>query len=318
LAGVMAGFAVALWLGAVAPLAGAIVSSWGALTILHALAVAVATGLALLVATAGALLAVDWRADILSRQAWAQMNIATAELTLPIGAVSHSDFDPRYLPAVDDEALGRIFQARRCAPRAPVLGSSERVSTSVVATSEDELPGHAIRAVPGTLRAGATIVAAANRKGSCGGRAVARARLVVNGSAWWGWPGAEYTLSPILAQRHTADIVVLGSRQGDQARAPPERSAGSDVSGSTEPPSCRGPPQAGHRACAVEATSAKPAPGRAPAAGKVPATDPMVHDNLAEQVPVCAAELDVIETYLGHVVQDLLASSMGGAGHEQT
>jgi hypothetical protein len=36
--------------------------------------------------------------------------------------------------------------------------------------------------------------------------------------------------------------------------------------------------------------------------------DPIVRDNLGHQVPVCAAELDVIETYLDQVLRDLLAS----------
>jgi hypothetical protein len=42
--------------------------------------------------------------------------------------------------------------------------------------------------------------------------------------------------------------------------------------------------------------------------GALRAVDPVVHDNLAHQVPVCAAELDVIETYLDQVLLDLLAS----------
>jgi hypothetical protein len=42
-------------------------------------------------------------------------------------------------------------------------------------------------------------------------------------------------------------------------------------------------------------------------------------DNLGDnQVPVRAAELDVIETHLDHVLRDLLASSMGGSEQEQT
>ena len=43
--------------------------------------------------------------------------------------------------------------------------------------------------------------------------------------------------------------------------------------------------------------------------GKWPAADPIVRDDLGNQVPVSAAELDVIETYLDQMLRELLASS---------
>ena len=322
LAGLMTGLGAALWLGAIAPLAGVIGASWGALTIVHALAAAATAALALLVTAAGALLAADLRAEVQSCQAWAQINVAPAEVSLPVVAVTRGDLDPRYLPTMDNEVLQRVFQARRFSAWVPMLCSTERldgterISAWAGGTSQDDLIGQAAQAVPRTLPAAATITAASHRRAPGAGHAAARARLVVNASAWPAWPGAECILSPTAAQRRTADIIVLGSRQVDQARPLPEGSAGSNISSSTEPPSCRGPPQAGHRSCAGRTAPAKLSPERAP---HVPApTDPIVGDNLGDQVPVCAAELDVIETYLDHVLLDLLASSAGGSEQEQT
>jgi hypothetical protein len=54
-----------------------------------------------------------------------------------------------------------------------------------------------------------------------------------------------------------------------------------------------------------------------PPADVLPTADPIVRDNLGNQVPVCAAELDVIETYLDHVLRDLLASSTAGSQKEE-
>jgi hypothetical protein len=36
--------------------------------------------------------------------------------------------------------------------------------------------------------------------------------------------------------------------------------------------------------------------------------DPIVRDNLGDPVPITAAEVDAIETYLGPALRDLLAS----------
>jgi hypothetical protein len=35
----------------------------------------------------------------------------------------------------------------------------------------------------------------------------------------------------------------------------------------------------------------------------------IVRDDLGPQIPICAAELEVIKTYLGHVLDGLLAAS---------
>ena len=82
-----------------------------------------------------------------------------------------------------------------------------------------------------------------------------------------------------------------------------------------------GPRKERHRSCAVGVAPAKLSPERAPyvpGAGKWPAADPIVRDNLGDQVPVCAAELDVIDTYLDQVLRDLLASPQADSEQEQS
>ena len=85
LAGAAAGRGSALWLYAVAPIAG-IDGVWGALTVVHALAVAVIAVLAMLITTASTLVAADWRADADSRQAWAQIYSAASTFSPPVNA----------------------------------------------------------------------------------------------------------------------------------------------------------------------------------------------------------------------------------------
>ena len=86
-AGALAGLGSALWLNVVGPFAG-LVAAWGALILVNALAIAVVAVLAMLVTTAGTLLAADWRADAASRQAWAEIDVAAAELRLPAEGVA--------------------------------------------------------------------------------------------------------------------------------------------------------------------------------------------------------------------------------------
>jgi hypothetical protein len=42
-----------------------------------------------------------------------------------------------------------------------------------------------------------------------------------------------------------------------------------------------------------------------------------VRDNLGHPVPVCAAEVDAIETYLGTILDELFASSKAGSEPER-
>jgi hypothetical protein len=332
LAGAIVAFGSALWLNAIAPLAGLIAASWGAVTIIHAFAVAVAAVLAMLVTAAGALLAADWRADVQSRQTWAQLGPTAVEWSLPVGAAAPWEIDMRYLPVVDNEALRHISRAHRFASAEPVLQvitevldtSPEITCTQAInagAVSELGASDRALRKFASTVCAAASNAVASRRGPPLArrvGRAAPQTRLAANANAGSGWPARdECILTRTLPGSQTADIIVLGSSRDDRTQPFPDGSVGGNIARSAEPPNCRGPPQVvRHRTRATETTPAKLSVDSAPhllTAGALPTADPVVRDNLGQQVPVCTAELDVIETYLDHVLRDLLASSTGGS-----
>jgi len=243
------------------------------------------------------------------------------------------EIDPRYLPAADSEALRRIFRAHRVASALPVLpaitGAAPEITCpqgiSSGTVSELRIADRALRTLASTGPANASN-AAASRRGPPvalrAGRATPLTRLVANANAWSGWPSRDVCLLTRTGPEwRSADIVVLSKSRDDQARPTPDRSEGGNIASSTEPPSCRGPPQVvGHRSRAAAMTPAKlsdKSARQATAVGALPTANPVVRDNLGRQVPVCAAELDVIETYLDQVLRDLLVSSTAGSEQEQ-
>lgn len=355
-AGALAGLGSGLWLNVVGPFAG-LVAAWGALVLVNTLAVAVVAVLAMLVTTAGTLLAADWRAEVPSRQARTEIGVAAAEFRLPIGTAALPQIDPRYLSATDTEALRSVFRAHRFAPPAPALQTitqmpaaicAPRIGTSAepipalttrdvapeitchqgisaAVVSEVRISGRALRKRASTVPAEAATTVTSRRGlpfALRAGRAAPRIRLVANANVWSGWPGRdECILTRTLPGRHTADVVVLSSSWDDRNRLPPEACKRGSIASSTEPPSCRGPPQVvGHRSRATETMPASlsgKSARQGPGAGALPTADPIVRDNLGPQVSVCTAELDVIETYLDHVLRDLLASSTAGSAQEE-
>jgi hypothetical protein len=112
-----------------------------------------------------------------------------------------------------------------------------------------------------------------------------------------------------------ARIIVLGARQGDQT-TPAEPYADGEIGSSTEPPSCRGPPSHRRSLHAKAVTAAKPSIDPAPGAPALSAGDPGVRDDLGEPIPVTAAEVDVIETYLGSLLDELLGSRAGSESRQ--
>jgi hypothetical protein len=59
-------------------------------------------------------------------------------------------------------------------------------------------------------------------------------------------------------------------------------------------------------------------PGTVGTVGALRPADSIVHDNLGRRVLVCAAELDVIETYLDHVLRDVLATTNSDQGGQKS
>jgi hypothetical protein len=294
----------------------------------HVVLVPAAVGVAMLIAAAGALLVADWWADLESRQAWAGFAPLVAEWTGTAGCEAADRIDPRYLSALDDDAVQRVLRSHRSVVAvAPVQAIPETRSRSPVAVDASD-------AAPAVLLSPLHVAVEVSRRGQIeraraptaatlveSDRRVAFARcaehgvptrLVVNGS---GWSAPEWGVPTWPTPWQTARVIVLGTRQGDQ-RTPAEPCAGGEIGSSTEPPSCRGPPLRCRSSHAKAVTAAKPSIDPTPGAPALSGGDPVVRDDLGEPIPVAAAEVDVIETYLGPLLDELLGSRPGSESQQ--
>lgn len=336
--GAAAGLGTALWLEGIMAPAGLMAASSAVSTIMEALVVVATSVLAMLATAAGALVTSDWQADVQSRRAWAQLGLKPAELSLRVDPETAWDIDPRYWAPADNEALQQVLRAHRFALSMAVDHAIAEVPAGVragrmVVASVEPFPAQSTRdAEPKSARdqeSGTGTLSEADTSGRALGklidagaavasklarshravtfrvkRAAAQPRLVANSPAWADWLARDARI-PVS---HTADVIVLGSRQDDRTRPLPAHSVGQNVSECTAPASCRGP-QRQARAAAGTTSEQR----QAQRASAVPATIPIVRDDLGQEIPICAAELDVIETYLGHVLADLLVSSTDGS-----
>jgi hypothetical protein len=300
------------------------------------LAGAIAVALVMLVTMAGALLAADWWADQRSRQAWAEVASALAEWN-PIDCGEAEDIETRYWPSSVDVALRGVFHSHRFLPpqsavmELPVANSAIQTAptqgfpswatcrTAQAGCVDGENDAGALfrddlvdRATLGWARSAKGSALVAGRQQAGGYRAVDgnRIRLAVNAGP--NWLASDWALA---TQRHAAEVVVLASSRDAQNMRPEEAATAINCATGTEPPNCRGPPALEQRRLARRvATKA----GRAAAAAKASGGDLVVLDNLGQPVPMCPAEVDVIETYLGKLLEELLVSSKAGSDADRT
>jgi hypothetical protein len=288
----------------------------------------VAVGLVMLLGAAGALLAADWRADQQSRQAWAEVAPALAEWNSIIRKEA-DNIETRYPPAVADDGLRELFRAHGFLPPRPAAVMELAVAGSAfsVAPAESVPTGKACKTAPGdrgdsenhvgmlvrdnpidqatlgwarTAKSGAAVVGRRAALSVCvAGRA--RARLAVNAGPNWLAP--DWALPP---PSHAAGVVVLSGCRDAQHTRPAEAATVTVHVTGTEPPNCRGPPSL--EQCRLTRRVVAKAGHAAPSDG-----DFVVLDNLGHPVPVCAAEVDVIDTYLGEVLDELFASRKVGS-----
>ena len=156
-AGALAGLGSALWFNVVGPFAG-LVAAWGALILVNALAIAVIAILAILVTTAGTLLAADWRAEVASRQAWAEIDVAAGKFRLPAGRVAPPQIDPRYLTVTDGEPLRSVFDAYRFTALAPEVEPAS-CSPRIVVAPRGSIPPVKLQGPPTSSRRISTVAA---------------------------------------------------------------------------------------------------------------------------------------------------------------
>jgi hypothetical protein len=306
---------------AIAPLAGM-------------LAGAIAVGLMLLVTAAGVLLAADWRAEVESRQAWAEVASAWAECNTSVGLES-ADIDTRYLPAIANDALRRAsgihhdvlpsgavaaveLPAASSVPRpAPARALATRTAWKGLQGSASDRGNDAGVSVGGDPAGHATLersrpaknLGVAAGEGTASSCRVARGgaglRLAVNAGP--GWPASGRPLAI-----HEAEVIVLAGCRDAQRMRPAEAATETVRGPGIELPSCRGPPPLGRERPARGAAGRAAPPRRASPDG-----NPLVRDNFGQPVPICAAEVNVIETYLGDALDELFASSKAASEPEQ-
>lgn len=279
-------------LSALAPVAGAAIT-FGTLGAVHITAAVLIGVLATFIAFAGLLIASDWKADVQSRQAWAQLGLTPAHLSRAVELARESDLDRRYLAPSSDEALRQALQVYRAAAQktysVPDIERSAGLPPAQPMPARARDAGAESKAVA-PKRAPSDVVGtrlAATKTASWKGRSrdkllAARVRLVANGGTW---PDRPAPIPPRVNK--TADIIVLSDRQREQAPPLPEASIVSSGAESTAQPTCRGPPRPRARRSAIP-------------------PEPVVCDNFGPRLPIGRAELDVLETYLERELRELL------------
>ncbi|MGE0769816.1 MAG: hypothetical protein AB7L90_25540 [Hyphomicrobiaceae bacterium] len=311
-AGLSAGLVAALGLGGITHP----ISLMEAPTIAHAIAIAATSVVAMLTTAVGALIVADWQADVRSRHDWAQLGLPPAHLCLAAELAPVSHIDPRYLTFRSDKALRQVFRTHHAAAQmafgVPVPGRSTEVSCAQ--PMQDQ--GHGASALSeadavAVVRILPTLVSASARaaraspvyKGEQRTKEIAsRSRLVANGDTWPDWVALD---SPRAEK--DADALVLSAGRDDRAQPFRKASVASNGAETTARPACRGPPRSLTRRC--DAAGSKPEQRWAVRA-TAPSDDLVVRDDLGPQIAIIAAELDVMETYLGDMLDDLLASSV--------
>ena len=288
----------------------------------------ITVGLVMLVSTAGMLLAADWRAEVESRQTWAEVAPVLADWSPAVREHLPAVGTP-YLGALDQDALREVFRRHRfLSPHArasleePAASSTSQLAPTHWASTQATYEADQGSATGEENNTGpvltnnrtdqATRVAsrAAAKKVTVGaGRRVAReycaldgtsVRLVVNARS--NWLASDRVVMRPAAAQHTAVIVLANCSDAQAPQPAPATEASSIIE--TQPPSCRGPPTLEQRRSARRAATA----ARRAAPTSDGSSDPVVLDNLGQPVPVCAAEVNVLETYLGDVLEELFRS----------
>jgi hypothetical protein len=232
----------------------------------------------------------------------------------------------------DNDALGDIFRGNRCLSQqtaavvvqAAASWASQPVSTHLLpvrknwkgaqeSASDTKKDTHApfcefsideatLGALTATPAKALTVAAGRHVAPSACFAGRSRVRIAVNAGS--NWPASGWAVLQPAAPGHGGKVIVLSSHADVQATRPANADTEAVSATGTQPPSCRGPRSLEQcRRGPITAGRAAPAPNASPD------SDPAVLDNLGQPVPVCAAEVNVIEAYLGDVLEQLLAPS---------
>lgn len=304
-----------------------------ALTLADALLGVLGLVLAAMTGAAGVLIAADVRADIAAARAWHDIHanavvIATPAETAPIDRV-----DALYVTRPQNEDLRRILLAHRfmvpvslngtesLAPelvdtRAGPAGSAIKPETQAVriVSGVDGLGETLAAPAPAQLKLGPQLISsnamiAGGRKGHNTIRMASAAKRVANAGSRWD--------SPVFASAATSRMpgsdfgyhgIVLADRncRGENS-APADTTPEPDT---TAQPCCRGPPVGtGRRHVAGASAPFGQAFRETEHSRAKPTAELVLLDNLGDRVPICEAELAVLEAYLEDVLHDVLGSA---------
>ncbi|MDX2257930.1 MAG: hypothetical protein NW205_03340 [Hyphomicrobiaceae bacterium] len=308
--------------------------------------------LSTLTAIAGALVVADVRADVDAARTWQGINAEVTVVGKPPEARTECRFNERYILGPQDEDLRRVVLAHRfvvplppprdlvrCASaRADLMAVAEldgaRVNTNAPAAISrtaavalaDAVAKPAVAAINRAPRLIASNTDLRDQDSNASGhstrrlrhvtRTASKTRLVVNAGPRWDWPARGTVASNrVSGSGLAADAIVLAADRSDRDHNQPLPDFTADATTPVQP-GCRGPPPGGtQRLTATEPASGRSVVGKRHRPGAESPTAPadlVVIDNFGDRVPVGAAELDVIETYLDGVLCEVLATVASG------
>lgn len=290
--------------------------------------------LAAMTGAAGVLIAADVRADMTAAREWNDVQADAFVIAAPAETASIDRVDALYVAGPQDEGLRRILLAHRFMVPVPppnAIGSlaPKRDDVRVVPAGTSIKPEvQAVRTVCVANSLGETLAAPAaaqrklgpqlissNEKSALGRnqtyavRKVPVLKRIANANTRWDWPFfATAPTSRVPGSDFGFSAIVLADRNGRD-----ETSAPSDVAPEPETtvqPCCRGPPVGTGRRHGADGAAHLGKPFREIHRSRaIPPADLVVIDNLGDRIPVCQAELEVLEAYLEDVLDDMLGSS---------
>jgi hypothetical protein len=329
LAGLLVAVGLALLLGA-AGHSWAAAAAFAALGLTDVLLTGVGVLVVAMTAVVGILVVADARADVAAVRAWQEINAELAVIGMPAERAPAVRIDARYTVGPQDQRLRSILLSHWFIVPVPSLGdvgSAEpdgvRSGTELQIADGPAIDCHRAYmaansevAIDCTSQLSTSNVKDWGRRGQRSAiRRVSRVLLVANAGVRWDGP----VRSAVDARRAPADacaaeVIVLADRSSRDGN-PAHRDYSADPR-TTAQPGCRGPPigVSQQQVSSGPGTIGKSFRENVQSRANVPA-NPAVIDNLGDNVPVGAAELEVVEAYLDDVLGELLAAVASGQNH---
>lgn len=282
--------------------------------------------------TAGVLIAADARADMAAAQARDEIHAEAVAIATPAETAPKDTGDALYMAVPQDEGLRRILLAHRyTVPMPPPNGigslAPERDDAHAVPAGTSEEPEHhVVRTFPVVEKLGAQLKALDSAQRELGPRLISSNAKSALGrtlndavrntlapkriaNARWDWSAFATAASTRLQVSDFAySEIVLADPNGRGENSAPSNVATQPET--TVQPCCRGPPRATCRRHVTDGRKYLGKPFREIEGSRaIPPADLVVLDNLGDRVPICEAELDVLEAFLDDVLRDVLGSA---------